>query len=348
MLTTKRIASVFLLCAALLGTLAGCDATTPDGSTADTTTTTQINTTAPTVPTTTLPQQTEPATTAPVATEPEITADLLVGSWYYDVYWGDCMDLKLYTFCNDGTFSCEYKMLLPTKEKTELYTYNTFWNKTYSKPGYAGTYCILEGKLCLSYEICNEFADEPIIYSYSETYSIAMTDGVLAMTDAETGETEHFMPGAWPSKDAVAPELELSPLSGSWTGMTGGGNSYSINRFTFYSNGAFCTLHSSRQYDCPIETNEWGWYVPGKSYVYECGYFTIEGDQLVLTFCYNEYEDYEDYSVTYTILALEEEHFILDDKYGTYIDGEIINYDSVEEMAALFGLEYNPQKSEDN
>lgn len=327
-----------LLCTGLVLGFAGCGepAPTTDGTVAATQN-------ATTVPATTVPSV--PATTQPPATEPEITADLLVGSWYYGAYWGDCMELKSYTFHDDGTFACHDEFLLPTTQKNELFTYGTYWD-WYSEPSYEGTYEVADGCLLLCYMERDEetWEDIPVYLKYS----LSLADGVLSLTDAETGETEQFAPGIFPDKDAVAPEVELSPLSGSWTAMSGGGNVYSFNRFTFFSNGAFSTGSSCREYGCPIETNEWGWYVPGKSYVDEWGYFTIEGDQLVLTFCYNEYEDYEDYTITYTILALDAEYFIIDDEYGTYIDREKVNYDSVEEMAALFGLEYNPQKTDEN
>lgn len=338
---TKQIISC-LLCAGLLLTVTGCGEPVPTtGTVAPTQSSTTASTT--TLPTT-LPQQTEPATTAPVATEPEITADLLVGSWYYDVYWGDCMELKNYTFRQDGTFECYAQLLTPLDWKSELYTYGTYWSWR-PWPSYEGTYCVEDGVLITTYKAWDYEIDDVVVVN--RAYNLAKADGVLSMTDEETGETEAFVPGMYPPRDAVAPDVRLSPLSGTWESIYGSQNALFTNRIHFYSNGTFMMSNHDYFYMFNTETGQWGWESGGRGYYTDCGTYTFDGTTLVLTFLYNDYIVYEDYAETYTVSTLDETQLVIDDQWGTYINPEAVPCDSLEALCNAIGIEYAPIEDED-
>lgn len=321
-----------IVCLGLFG--CGEPAPTTDGT---------IATTLPANPTTTQPQKTEPPTS-----KPEDAADLLVGSWHRDAYWGDCMDLKTYTFAGDGTFTGQDQLLTPTAKESGLYTYGTYWEGSI-RSAQKGTYTAEGRRLTLSYTIVDPKTFKE--YTVVNSYFIQVLDDVLHLTDTKTGETEQLYSGTFPSEDAAAPEAELSPLSGTWTSICDGGdeaeyrgNRLAMRTMRFYSNGTVIIDSCLYIYAPHWQTGEWNW---ERYFDTEQATFTFDGTTLVITFPYIAGVIRDEYVETYTVSALDGTHLVIDDRWGTYIDPQAVPYDGLEGLCNAIGVEYAPVKYDD-
>lgn len=329
MKSTRQLRMTLVVIIACLS-LVGCGKPVPTTGTIGTT---QTAATIPSVP----------ATTQAPATEPDDTADLLIGSWHKDVYWGDCMELTYYTFASDGTLTCEDQFLTPTESKSERYTYGTYWERGF-QPANHGTYTVAGNRLTVCYTAVDpETLKETAV---TNTYFIQLLDGVLHLTDTKTGETEQFHPGAFPAADAVAPEVELSPLSGAWASIRDGGDEaeYRGNHLVartiyFYSNGTFTLDKCIYEYKPNWRTGAWGWEHYRST---DRGTFTYDGTTLVLIFPDQNHIIRDEYVKTYTITGFNDTHLIIDDQWGTYINTKTVPYEGLEGLCNALGVEYAP------
>lgn len=340
---TKKLKCVpiCLMCAGLLLCLPAC------GEDAEGTTTPET----PSASTTASEPTSVPTATVPPATDPEVTAALLEGDWYHDQYWGDCMDMTQFAFHADGTFSCYDLFMLSREQETPWFTYESYWSPTWYtlplNPTYSGTYTVENGVLTVSYLAWDDYSGEE--YTVVTTYSAAFQGDTLCLTHTETGEETQYLSGTFPDRDAEAPDVEPSPLSGTWISIHDGEEyeSYKSNclferTMHFYSNGNFTIDDYDWFYMPDYETGEWGWQAGARGYYTDCGTFTFDGTTLVLTYLYNDYIVYEDTVKTYTVSILNDTHLIIDDGWGTYIDPTDVPYNGLEGLCSIIGVEYAP------
>lgn len=329
-------------------TPSGTPDTTPSGTTPSTTTpsTTTPSTEPVTVPPTTAPvtvpptttPSTTPPTSAPLETKPAVTAQTLVGDWYFDAFWGDCLQLTTYRFNSDGTFSYQDSDYFSHPEAS-LHAYNTCWWSYEEFPDYQGTYTVQDGQLILSYSVWDEYSgDETLV---TKTFALEMDGDVLFITDGQTGKVTQFSPGTQPPENATLPQVTLHPICGSWITVKGSGNRLETPSLQFRGNGKFIFSPMEYHYVPDPESGKWSWQIPGMGFPSTGGVYTVSGDQLTITSMYDDFGDYANPDVsTYTFRITDDGRLYLNDR--VYVKSELWQDESIETLCGLVGAEYAP------
>jgi len=314
--------------------------TAPVATTPSTAPVTVPPTTAPvTVPPTMAPS-TVPPTTAPPETKPAVTVQTLVGDWYYDIFWGDCLQLTTYRFNSDGTFSYQDSDYFSLPEAS-LHAYNTYWWSYEEFPDYQGTYTLRDGLLTLSYQDYSDPYGDPV--SVNQTFTLEMDGDTLCMTDSKTNKVARFSPGSQPPENATLPQVTLHPICGSWITVKGSGNYLETPTLQFRGNGNFIFSPMEYHYLPDPETGKWSWQIPGMGFPSAGGVYTVSGDQLTITYLYDDFGDYANPDAsTYTFRITEDGRLYLNDQ--VYVKPELWQDESIETLCGLVGVECAPKE----
>ena len=272
---------------------------------------------------------------------------LLVGSWESVRREGNYLSTISVTFYEDGTgmmFGQSYANVYfdPFEDAGEYF--DGWYVEPMGYPCDFFTYTLEGSTLQITFleNDCEDYAD------FTETHTVLeLTQERLELTDdaygvyvrLEDSTLKGLCEALGVDYTIYKDDSDISPqaIVGRWATVTRGGNSLRYNSFDFNEDGTGSTYHCN--YDCfDLNTGEKldHWVTSGGAIWFDI-YFTYEinGNQLILY-----YEDMPEYGwenvvETYTISRLDEEYFIIDDRYGTYIPSC-----GLEELCERLGVDY--------